>query len=91
MTIASQIIWIEEIDTMLIPLSRNTIIEFHNIALAANCNLNLISLSKLQESRITYHNNPTIITLMRSGKIIANGKKNHNLFTLDLVTPSQVM
>lgn len=86
-----QIIWIEEIGIISIPLTGGRMIKLHNIALAPNCDLNLISLGQLQESDILYHTNPSTITLMRGGKIIAHAKRNHNLFTLDIAMPRQIM
>lgn len=54
-------------------------------------NLNLILLGQLQESGIIYYDNLGIITLMRGNKIITHVKKGHNLFTLNLAIPDQVM
>lgn len=61
------------------------------MVLAPKCDLNLISLGQLRESDIIYHDNPSIMTLMKSGKVIAHTRKNHNLFTLDLAVPDQIM
>ncbi len=66
-------------------------IELHNVALAPNCDSNLISLGQLRESGISYHDNPSAMTLMRVGEIIAHAKKNHNLFILNTAMPGQVM
>lgn len=90
-TAAGQVIRTEEIGTVSIPLSGGTAIKLHNVALAPNCDSNLISLGQLRESGIRYHDNPTAMTLMRNGKIIAHAKRERNLFTLDLAAPNQAM
>lgn len=76
---------------MSIPLVDGTIIELQNVALALRCNSNLILLDKLQEIAITYHNDPSSMTLMRGNKTIARTKKSHNLITLNLAMPDQIM
>lgn len=90
-TAAGRVIRTEEIGTVSIPLAGGTTIELHNVALASDCDSNLISLGQLQESGITFHDNPTTMTLMRGGKIMAHAKRSHNLFTLDSAMPGQVM
>lgn len=84
-----QVIRTEEIGTVFIPLAGGTTIELHNVALVPDCDSNLISLGQLQENSITFHNNPTTITLMRGGKIVVHAKRGHNLFTLDSAMPGQ--
>ena len=91
MTAAEQVIRIKEIGTVSIPLADGSPIELHNVALAPGCDLNLISLGQLRESRITYHDNPAVITLMKDGKVIAHARKNQNLFTLKLAQPGRAM
>lgn len=59
------------------------------MALALNCNLNLILLRQLQKSEITYHTNFTSMNLIRNGKVIVKTKKKQNLFILDLAIPNQ--
>ncbi len=81
----------EKIGTVSILLSGDATIELLNVALALNCDSNLISLGQLRESKITYHDNSTAMTLMRNRKIVAHSKRERNLFTLDLATPNQVM
>ncbi len=66
-------------------------IELHNVTLAPGYDLNLISLGQLRESGITYHNNPTTMTLIRHGKVIAHAKQSRNLFTLDLAHSGRAM
>ena len=90
-TAAGQVIRTEEIGTVSIPLADGTTIKRHNIALAPRCNSNLISLSQLQESGIIYHDDPSSITLMRGNKTIVRAKRSHNLFTLNLAMPGQIM
>lgn len=86
-----QIIRIKEVGTISILLTGRRTIELHNVALAPNCDLNLISLEQLRESGILYHDNPSIMTLIRGGEIIAHFKKNYNLFILDKAMLGQVM
>lgn len=66
-------------------------IKFHNIALAPGYDLNLILLSQFWESGIIYHNSPTAMTLLKKSKIIAQAKKNQNLFILNLALQSQTI
>lgn len=90
-TAAGQVIRTEEIGTVSIPLAGGTTIELHNVALAPDCDSNLISLGQLRKCGITFHDNPTTMTLMRGGKIVAHAKRSHNLFTLDSAMPGQAM
>lgn len=91
MTAAGQVICIEEIGTVSIPLANGNTIELQNVALALDYDSNLISLEQLQENRITYHNDPSAITLMRNGEIIALARRERNLFMLDLIRPGRAM
>ncbi len=75
MTAARQVIQIEEIGNVLIPLVDGNNIKLKNVALAPEYNSNLISLGQLRETRITYHNNPTVMTLMQQGRVIIYAKK----------------
>ena len=90
-TAAGQVIRTEEIGIVSIPLSGGNTIELHNVALIPGCNFNLISLGQLHESGITYHDNPMTMTLMRNGKVIAEAKREQNLFTLNLADPGKAM
>lgn len=90
-TAAGQVIRTEEIGTVVIPLVDGNNIELHNVAFAPRCDLNLISLGQLQETGITYYDNPTTMTLMRHGKVIAQAKRTRNLFTLELAHPGKAM
>lgn len=56
-TIAKQVIWIEKIGTVLIPLAEKDNIELHNLALASGCDFNLIFFRQLRKSEMTYYNN----------------------------------
>ena len=86
-----QVIRTEEIGTVLIPLVGGDNIELHNVVLVPRCNFNLISLGQLCKSEITYHNNPTAMSLIRNGEVIARAKKDWNLFTLKLAQPGRAM
>lgn len=86
MIAANLIIWMEEIGTVLILLIGDAIIKLHNIALAPNCNINLISLGQFWESKITYHNKLMAMILMQKRKVIAYAKKKQNLFILNLAS-----
>lgn len=78
-----QVMQTEEIGTVFIPLADNNM-ELHNVVLAAGYDSNLISLGQLRETGITYHDNPTTMTLIRHGKVITHIKQTQKLFTLDL-------
>lgn len=67
------------------------IIEFHNIVLAFEYNLNVILLDQLLKNVITYYDNPNIIALMKSDKTIIYTKKSYILFTLDLAMFNQII
>lgn len=82
MIATSQIIRIEKVSTVSILLISGKIIKLHNVALTPNCNSNLISLEQLQENCILYYDNPSVMTLIRGGKIIVHAKRDYNLFTL---------
>lgn len=73
---------------MSISLSGSTIVKFHNVALALNCDSNLILLGQLQENRITYHDNPMSMILIKNGKVVTKAKREQNLFILDFTTPN---
>lgn len=81
---AGQVIQTEEISTISISLAENNTIKLYNVALAPGCNSNLILFSQLRESRITYHDSPSAMTLIRDGKVITEAKRERNLFMLDL-------
>ena len=83
MTAVGQLIRTEEIGTVSIPLTDGSEIELQNVALAPGCDSNLIFLGQLRETGITFYDNLTVMTLMRNGKIIAQAKRDQNLFTLE--------
>ncbi len=89
-TAAGQVIRTEQVGTVSIPLKTGRI-DLQNVALASECDSNLISLSQLRESGITFHDNPTSMALMKDGKIIAHAKRSRNLFILELAIPGKVM
>lgn len=72
--VARQIMQTKEVGIVLIPLVDSMVIKLHNIALARNCDLNLILLGQLQKSGILYHNNSKTMILIRDQKIIAHAK-----------------
>lgn len=72
-------------------MSGGTTVKIHNMALAPNCDLNLILLGQLREGGITYHYNPTLMTLMRNGKVVAKAKREWNLFIPNFAAPNQAM
>lgn len=89
-TAVGQVIWIEKIGTVTIPLANGNI-ELHNDVLARGCDSNLIWPSQLQETEITYHDNPTTMTLMQYRKVIDYTKRTWNLFPLDLAHLGRAM
>lgn len=48
--------------------------ELLDIALVPECDSNLISLGQLRETGITFHDNPSHMTLMRHGVVIVQAK-----------------
>lgn len=90
-TASRPVIWIMKVGKVSILLAERDKIELHNILLISECNSNLISSGQLRKSRITYHNNPAAIILIRNREVIAGAKKDWNLFTLDLAQPGRVM
>lgn len=76
MTITGQVIRANEIGTISIPASDGSIIELQNIALAPECDSNLIFLGPLKETGISFYNNLIAITLMRDEKVIAYVRRN---------------
>lgn len=91
MTAAGQIIRTDEVGTVSIPIAGDTAIELHDVDFAPGCDSNLISLGQLRESGVTYQDDPTMMTLMKDGKIVAHAKRERNLFTLDLATSGKAM
>lgn len=90
-TARKKIIRLEEIGTVSIPLVDGKSIELLDTALVPECDSNLISLGQLQETSITFHDNPSHMTLIRHGVIIAQAKRHQNLFILDRAIPKTVM
>lgn len=90
MTAAGRIIHIEQVKTVLI-LLRNGTIDLQNSALTTKCNSNLISLNQLWESRISFHDNPSSMTLIKDRKVIIEIRRSCNLFVLYLATSGKVM
>lgn len=76
---------------MFIPLANGNKIDLQNVVLASRYDSNLISLNQLRETGITFHNNPTAMTLMTHRKVIAQAKRDQNLFTLELAHHGRAM
>ena len=87
----SQIIYTKEIGTVLIILTGGNTIKLHNIVLVLGFDSNLISLGQFRKSRITYHDNLTTMMLMKDRKVIAEVKREQNLFTLNLAYPGKTI
>lgn len=64
---------------------------YKKVALALECNSNLIFLGKLRETGINFYNNLIIIMLIRNRKVIAHTRRYQNLFILKLAQPRKVM
>lgn len=90
-TAGKKIIRSEEIGTVSIPLADGKSIELLDIALVPECDSNLISLGQLRETGITFHDNPSHMTLIRHGVVIAQAKRHRNLFILDRAIPETMM
>lgn len=91
-TAGGQILCAESIGTIAIPLADRSSIELHNVAYAPDCDSNLILLGQLRDSGIKYIDNNEAMTLVQSGRIIAQTRRDRNLFILDLLaTPNQAM
>ena len=86
-----KIIRSEEIGTVSIPLADGKSIELLDTVLVPECDSNLISLGQLRETGITFHDNPSHMTLMRHGVVIVKAKRHRNLFILDRAIPETVM
>lgn len=72
------------IGIVFILLARENNIKLHNVTLAPRCNSNLIPLKQLHKNRITYHDDPKAIVLIRDKEVITQAKRDRNLFTLNL-------
>lgn len=90
-TAVGQVIWTKAIDTVSILLTDDSRIELQNVTLALECNSNLIYLGQIRETKITYHDNPIAMMLMRDEKAIVYAKRNRNLFALELAQPGRTM
>lgn len=74
-TVVRKIIKTNKIGTIAIPIANNTTIKLYNIIFALQYNSNLISFSQLRKNKIIYHNNPTLIILMKDRKTVAPAKR----------------
>lgn len=86
-----QVIRTEKISTVLISLVDCSKIKLQNIALAPECDSNLVSFSQLRETEIIFHDNPTTITVMNNRKIIILVKKDQKISNLKLVQQERAM
>ena len=82
-----KIICSEEMGTVSIPLADVRSIKLLDTALVPEYDSNLISLGQLRETGITFHDNPSHLTLMRRRVVIAKAKWHRNLFILDRAIP----
>ena len=73
-TAGKKIICLEKISTVSIPLADGKSIKLLDTALVPKCDSNLISLGQLRETGITFHDNPSHMTLIRHGVVIAQAK-----------------
>ena len=90
-TAGKKIIRSEEIGTVSIPLADGKSIKLLDTALVPEYDSNLISLGQLREMGIMFHDNPSHMTLIRHGVVIAQAKRHRNLFILDRAIPETVM
>ncbi len=65
--------------------------ELLDTVLVPECDSNLISLEQLRKTDITFHDNPSHMTLMRHMVVIAQAKRHQNLFILDRAISEIVM
>lgn len=72
-------------------MPRNNKIKLYNIALALECDFNLISFGQFYKNGIIYYNNLIAMTLIRNRKIIPKAKREQNFFILNLVYPKKAM
>lgn len=70
-TARKQIICLEEIGTVSIPLADGKSIKLLDTALVPKCDSNLIFLGQLRETGITFHDNPSHMTLIRHRVVIS--------------------
>lgn len=80
-----QIIQIEEIDIMSIPLADGNNIELYNITLVLRYNSNLIFFKQFRKNKIMNYDNLIAIVLMKNKKVITRIKKDQNIFIFDYV------
>lgn len=90
-TARGQILRAESIGTIAIPLANGSSIELRNVVYAPDCDSNLISLGQLRDSGIKYIDDNEAMTFVRSGRIIAQARRDLNLFILDLAIPNRAM
>lgn len=90
-TAGGQVLRAESIGTIAIPLADGSSIELRDVAYAPDCDSNLISLGQLRDSGITYVDDAEAMTLVQSGRTIAQARRDRNLFILDLAMPNRAM
>ena len=82
-TAGKKIIRSGEFGTVFISLADGRSIELLDTAIVPECDSNLISLGHLRETGIRFHDNPSYMTLIRHGVVIAKAKRHRNIFILD--------
>ena len=70
-TTGKKIICLEKIGTVSILLADGKSIKLLDTALVPECDSNLISLRQLRETDITFYDNPSHMTLIKQGVVIA--------------------
>lgn len=64
-------------------LTKNNIINLHNIALAPKCNFNFILRNQRYKSKIGYFDNLIIMMLIINNKVVIEIIKEQNFFKFD--------
>lgn len=90
-TVGGQILRVESIGTIAIPLADGSSLRLCDVAYAPDYDSNLIFLGQLCDSNINYVDNSEAMTLIEAGQRIAYVKRDRNLFILDLATPNKAM
>ena len=63
----------------------NSVVRIEKVIYALKYNFNLISLSQLKKTEITYYNKESYITLKRNGITIVKASTVKNLFLLNVI------
>lgn len=81
----------EIIDTIAISLANDSTVKLERVVYAPKCDSNLIFLSELRNSKITFVDNADAITSVQGDGPIIYVKRDYNLFILDLTISGKVM